>query len=363
MVQLTPEQRVFVVTKFLENKSLLATQVAFSEAFPNRNPPAKTTIWANVKKYREHATSLNRNKGHSGRRRTARTEDNIGAVQQQLLEHPRGTSSRRNGLGLSHSSFNRITKLDLNFHPYRMHIRHQLLPADLRRRRIFAEWLLERCQRDGRFLERLTIGDEAGFSMNGEVNTRNIVEYAPKRHPPAFNFERNISQQKTTVWIGLCGNGVIIGPFFFERNVNGQAYLLMINQNVVPALQQHFENDVIFQRLWWAQDGAPAHRLVAVRNRLQDLFGNRVIALNHAVEWPPRSPDLTPCDFFLWGYLKNKVYNSPPLNLQELRARIQHEVDILRRDPAMVRRAVAEMHRRCRLCIARRGGHVEGVGA
>ena len=38
----------------------------------------------------------------------------------------------------------------------------------------------------------------------------------------------------------------------------------------------------------WAQDGAPAHRLVAVRDRLNEVFGqNRVIALQYNVEWPP----------------------------------------------------------------------------
>ena len=52
---------------------------------------------------------------------------------------------------------------------------------------------------------------------------------------------------------------------------------------------------------------------------------------------------MTPCDFFLWGYLKDKLYTSPPRNLQDLRARIQHEVEVLRDDPAMVRQAVADM--------------------
>ena len=77
--------------------------------------------------------------------------------------------------------------------------------------------------------------------------------------------------------------------------------------------------------------GAPAHRLVAVRERLRELFGQRVIALYHNVEWSPRSPDLTPCDFFLWGYLKSKVYTSPPVDLADLQNRISNEVDALRK--------------------------------
>ena len=53
-----------------------------------------------------------------------------------------------------------------------------------------------------------------------------------------------------------------------------------------------------------------------VRNRLREVFGNRIIGLGHAVEWPPRSPDQTPCDF-LWGYLKNNVYETPPTDPQD----------------------------------------------
>ena len=67
----------------------------------------------------------------------------------------------------------------------------------------------------------------------------------------------------------------------------------------------------MFRGPWWAQDGAPAHRLLQVRDRLNEVFGNdRVIGLGHNVEWPARSPDLTPCDFFMWGYLKDKVYST-----------------------------------------------------
>ena len=71
------------------------------------------------------------------------------------------------------------------------------------------------------------------------------------------------------------------------------------------------------ERAWWAQDGAPPHRRRTVTARLAELCGNRVIALNHQVEWPPRSPDLTPLDFFLWGHLKANVFTSPPTYLDD----------------------------------------------
>ena len=36
--------------------------------------------------------------------------------------------------------------------------------------------------------------------------------------------------------------------------------------------------------------------------------------------WPPRSPDATPCDFFLWDYVKDQVYVPPlPASIPELK--------------------------------------------
>ena len=59
--------------------------------------------------------------------------------------------------------------------------------------------------------------------------------------------------------------------------------------------------------------------------------GCSVIATQHAfrnrdLEWLARSPNLTPCDFFLWGFLKSCVYVSRPRTLQHLKTNIQEEI-------------------------------------
>jgi len=57
---------------------------------------------------------------------------------------------------------------------------------------------------------------------------------------------------------------------------------------------------------------------------LHEYFGERVIALGFpkytgaGMDWPPYSPDLTPCDYFLWDALKNIVYRNNPTTLDEL---------------------------------------------
>jgi len=164
--------------------------------------------------------------------------------------------------------------------------------------------------------------------------------------------------------VGLVGNGTLIGPVFFRQNINGDRYLQMINEDVVPFIEQNLprfqlQQNGQFQRAWWAQDGAPPHRRRTVTDRLAELFGDRVIALNHQIEWPPRSPDLTPLDFFLWGHLKSRVFTTPPADLNELQRRITAEVDIVRQDRALIRRAVNAMLRKAGVCIQRGGGNVE----
>ena len=92
---------------------------------------------------------------------------------------------------------------------------------------------------------------------------------------------------------------------------------------------------------------------------LDNQFGDRVISRRclRGREWPPRSPDLSPLDFCLWGYLKSKVYSPRPVNLNELQASITREVAQI--DPEMVRRAILDMRARAQKCIGANGGQFE----
>ena len=155
MGQLTTEQRTFIVRTFYEYGSVARTRELFAERFPERRNIAVKTIRYNIRKFEQHGTSHNRNKGNSGRRRTGRSAENIELVRNRLEEHPTGTSARRNGVGLPSATFNRITRLDLREHPYRMHIRHQLLPRDLQRRLNFKKVVDREMRQKRKFPSRL----------------------------------------------------------------------------------------------------------------------------------------------------------------------------------------------------------------
>ncbi|GFU90728.1 transposable element Tc3 transposase [Trichonephila clavipes] len=77
----------------------------------------------------------------------------------------------------------------------------------------------------------------------------------------------------------------------------------MITNFFIPELNNH---DV--QELWFQQDRSICHTARARIDLLKDTFGERLISRFVPVHWPPRSCDLTPLDYFLWGYVKSLVY-------------------------------------------------------
>ncbi|GFT13763.1 putative transposable element [Trichonephila clavipes] len=81
-------------------------------------------------------------------------------------------------------------------------------------------------------------------------------------------------------------------------NVNGDRYRAMITNFFIPEL-----NNSGVQELWFQQDGATYHTARATIDLLKDTFGDYLISRFGPVNWPPRSCDLTPLDYFLWGYV------------------------------------------------------------
>ena len=80
------------------------------------------------------------------------------------------------------------------------------------------------------------------------------------------------------------------------------------------------------RKFWFQKDGAPCHTAAATMNLLRSFFPGRLISKNGDFDWPPRLPDLTPPDFYLWGFLKSKVYINKPRTLAQLKTNIEREI-------------------------------------
>jgi hypothetical protein len=76
-------------------------------------------------------------------------------------------------------------------------------------------------------------------------------------------------------------------------------------ENLMPHVQQDMARGFTSQ-----QDGAPPHfhrEVTAYLSHTVPVW----IGRGGPVTWPPRSPELTPLYFCLWGYVKDAVYVSP----------------------------------------------------
>ncbi|GFW83750.1 uncharacterized protein TNCV_668631 [Trichonephila clavipes] len=144
---------------------------------------------------------------------------------------------------------------------------------------------------------RTICSDEAHFWLNGYVNIQNCRIWSEAN--PQVYVEIPLHPEKLTIWCALLAGG-IIGPYFFKNDeghnvtVNGDRYRAMITNFFISELNNH---DV--QELWFQQDGATCHTARATIDLLKDTFGDRLISLFGPVNWPTRSCDLTPLDYFL----------------------------------------------------------------
>ncbi|GFU25124.1 DUF4817 domain-containing protein [Trichonephila clavipes] len=92
------------------------------------------------------------------------------------------------------------------------------------------------------------------------------------------------------------------------------------------------------QELWFQQDGATCHTARATIDLLKDTFGDRLISRFGPVNWPPRSCDLTPLDYFLWGYVKSLIYVDKPQTLDHLEDNIRRVIADIR--PQMLEKVI-----------------------
>ncbi|PSN36412.1 hypothetical protein C0J52_25453 [Blattella germanica] len=127
----------------------------------------------------------------------------------------------------------------------------------------------------------------------------------------------------------------------------------MIQQWLLPQLEAD-SADFILQL-----DGAPPHYHGSVRDHLNMALPQCWIGrASQGDQLIHCSPDLTPCDFFMWGFIKDHVYVPPlPTPLDELRARITAAIADIDRD--MLQKVWQEMEFRLDISCVTRGAHIE----
>lgn len=161
---------------------------------------------------------------------------------------------------------------------------------------------------------------------------------------------------------GIVGDR-ILGPHFIEGRLTGSTYLDML-RNVISQLITELMDEVPLaiinhREFYFQQDGAPPHYADVVREYLNSQHGERWIGRGGPVPWPPRSPDLTPMDFFLWGEIKRRIFVEEAQSLADLRSKIESAFEEVKNDTVILNKLKDNVQKRARLCLERNGLHFE----
>jgi hypothetical protein len=247
--------------------------------------------------------------------------------------------------GIPKSTVVKILKKRLAMRPYHLKMVHELKDSDFAARLEFAEWFLD--QEDD-FVDSVLWTDEAHFHLDGSLSNKNCVVWSTVN--PHATVSHSLHPQRVTVWCGLTAR-FILPPFFLEgETVNGDRYLSILKEHMLPNLPRR-------RRTVFMQDGAAPHIAKPVKNFLLEKFGSDVISRHFPRPWPPRSPDLNPCDYFLWGYLRDRVFQRHPQTLPALKEAISVEIASLERE--ILRKTVDNLSDRLLSVFAVNGSHIE----
>ena len=347
------DEAVWVVFEYGALRSLTAVRRKFGTHFQKRNNiPSKMAFKRLVERFEKTGnTSPPKPQG-----RTATPGDLIQRVRQ--LVKPFQDNQQSISVPLIAKQVNastatvwRIMRKKLGWKPYKPHVSVPLTTAHKTGRREFSEWLL---QKPAGFEEKVIWTDEKWLVLNTAPNKQNERFWAPENPNVTVNC-REQGAQKVMCWAAVVDGQVFLHWLSPGTTVNGSAYLRLLKERFWPQVRHRVQRD----RLWFQQDGATVHTTSAVRQWLAEKFGGRIVSRLTERPWPPRSPDLSPLDYWFWAVAMAELRRNPPATLEELKATVERFAGNL--DPDDVRRAVRHLRQRAETCVRRKGDTVENL--
>lgn len=336
-------ERVFLVKKFYEFKQIILVQRAWKSEFSKPDAPSRSVIMNIISNFEKTGSVGHvppKPKNPSEKREAAKIQVENMVSELSSLSIRKASSA----LGVSSTLVYHILHDDLHLKPYKFHQWHQLLDPDYEKRVKFATWFLKLPPSAKMYM---FCSDEAYFYLTLSLNNQNNRLWSQSQ--PMQGVEYPLHDQKILVWCAISANRVF-GPYYFEETVNKENYLEMLKEFFWPKVLRTAE----YEKYHFQQDGARPHTAAIVQTWLKGKFGKKLVDKDL---WPPRSPDLNPCDFYLWGYLKSVVYNPLPKTLDDLKANLEREI---KKIPKNVLNSVFfNLEKRCELIISAGGGHIE----
>lgn len=349
------EEKITMIKWYYMGNSSRRVSEMFSINFAERPTPSKTTVLNIVEGFENRGTVINTCKcSHPNDNRPVERANDKDLELLLHVEENRNVSTRVLGniLDTDHSTVLRTLK-KYNYKSYKYQRHQELRDGDEMRRADFCFDMMERANNDRLFLRNICFSDEATFTLHNEPNVQNF-RYWSQENEHVLVHSRTQYPQKVNVWAGIFAHH-IIGPFFLDSYLTAQTFLELLQNQIGPAIE---EVAPAYHEIWFQMDGCPAHNSREVKQYVDEAFNGRVIGPNHTINWPARSPDLSPNDFFLWGHLKSAIYKDVPFqNLEELKNAISAACNQI--SPYQLSNVRNEVYDRLGYCLAVNGGLFE----
>lgn len=343
-------EKVSWVKDYYAGSSLREVCDVFQVRYPTRPKPAPTTVLRCIRRF-ERTGNVNEVK--TGRRLPPRTTDNALLVLAAVAHDPH-TSTR----AIAHDggpSQPRVVQIlhQQGFKSYHVRTTQELRPGDPEKRFEFASRALEFRDADPEFCHKIIFTDESSFGKHHSPNRQNRRMWH-KGKPVNVYASRTQYPEKLNVWAGIVDHN-ILGPIFIDGNLTGEKYVSLLQDEVADLVEDlDFLNEC-----WYMHDGCPAHNSRYAREFLHNSFPGCVIgSYEEPLAWPPRSPDLNPLDFFLWGHVTSTIYRTRPFStLEALQSAIEGCLDSI--SPFQVADVIQNFEDRLAHCVAADGGLFE----
>ena len=341
----TRQQKATCVAWYIETQSVTTVRRRYQTTY-GETPPVRNTILRWVHNFNFEGNVENR----TGRGRPSVTNHSINLVRSYFRRNPRRSIRQaERDLSIPYSTIRKILKTLIHAFPYKIRRVHQLRDNDRASRVQFARWCKMKMSRNENFLSSIVFSDECVFHLSGIANTQNTRIWGTE-NPRAIQ-EHEVHSEKITVWCAIHSEGVLDPYYFNNETVRKEDYCQLLDTYVRDEAP-NFPTNALFQ-----QDGASPHTSHEARELLGDIFGENWIGKYGPQNWPARSPDLTPPDFFLWGYVKDRVFRSSVNNLTQLKRRITRAVRSV--TPEMIKKVWNNLENRLDAIIREGGGHIE----
>ena len=372
----TPQQRLFIYDLKQQGTKYPAIQAAFLLKF-GCPAPSRSHCKNIVRNVTQRSSAVAAKP--SGRPSSYSSANDMLELMDSLIQNPDVGVRRQtlfleqdHGWDTSHMTVWRRIRHELKVRPYHYQMKQQLQQQDPAARLRFGNFFQRMMTSDPYFEDQILYEDEANIHLCGYINSRNAVHYGLTKPAPLTTPLHPIK----VVVLGAISSQKLFGPYFVEQGGNpvrippvpakattldGVRYTNILDTELIPDYQREiFSNPQDWDPYLthYMHDGARAHIVGPACTLLDSTFFNNTIGANLSLPWPPRSPDLTPMDFFLWGYVKEQLFrHHKPTTYDELKAAVREVFQSIPTD--MLQRACRSVKKRIQLLQQENGGHFE----